>query len=468
MKLSAASFINNALIIFIAVGMQACGGGSSAPPPNAAPTASAVSITDANGSTVVVGDTLSASYTYADAESNPEGTSTFIWLRDGTAISGATASSYPLVAADSGASITLSVTPIASAGTTTGTAVVSTGVTVVNSAPTVSGVSITDDNGGTTSSGDVLSATYTYTDIDEDAEGSTTFVWLRDGVAISGATASTYTVVELDTAKSLTLSVTPVAAAGVTSGALVTSSAVSVNANPTGYYAGSAAVKEFNDNNVDLAIADIQVLINAGRLMIMSDAQAVVYDGQMTITGNDYSATLKIYKNGEIPAGAFGTTTVSGTITQGSQITGTLTGSGLGNGTFTSTYSNLNNTPADPDTIAGDAFGFRWDCYINDSVNRENLFINDLGELVNGNAAFGTVVDDCEWTGTVTPISGTALFSVDITSTINCANPAANTANSGAFTGLAITKENTNPNDRLVFTMTNGILSTGDDCQKFP
>ena len=98
-----------------------------------------------------------------------EGTSTFRWLRGGTPIPGATASTYTLVAADSGQSITFEVTPVAPTGTTTGSAATSGGITVANSAPTASGVSITDTNGGSAVVGDSLTGNYTYADIDNDA-----------------------------------------------------------------------------------------------------------------------------------------------------------------------------------------------------------------------------------------------------------------------------------------------------------
>ena len=82
--------------------LSACGGGggSSTPATNSAPTASGVSITDNNGGNTVTGDGLTGNYTYADADSDAEGMTTFRWLRDGVAIAGATASTYTLVVAD--------------------------------------------------------------------------------------------------------------------------------------------------------------------------------------------------------------------------------------------------------------------------------------------------------------------------------------------------------------------------------
>ena len=181
---------------------------------NSAPTASAVSITDDNGDPVVsavVGDSLTGIYTYEDLDGDAEGSSTFQWLRDSAVIIGvdATSSTYTLVKDDSGKEITFKVTPVAERGTITGVPLVSiTGVTVVNSAPTASNLSIKDVNGNIVVSavvGDILTASYSYNDVDGDAEGSSTFQWLRDGAVIIGvdATSSTYTLVKRSLSRSL-------------------------------------------------------------------------------------------------------------------------------------------------------------------------------------------------------------------------------------------------------------------------
>jgi len=97
---------------------------------NLPPTASSVSIVDENAGSAVVGDRLTGSYTYADVNGDAEGTSTYRWLRNGTAIDGAQALTYTLVAADSGQIITFEVTPVAATGILTGVAVTSSGITV--------------------------------------------------------------------------------------------------------------------------------------------------------------------------------------------------------------------------------------------------------------------------------------------------------------------------------------------------
>ncbi len=105
---------------------------------NLPPTASSVSIVDENAGSVVVGDSLTGSYAYADVNGDAEGTSTYRWLRNNAAIGGAQALTYTLVAADSGQIITFEVTPVAATGVSTGEAVTSDGITVDLSAAVLS------------------------------------------------------------------------------------------------------------------------------------------------------------------------------------------------------------------------------------------------------------------------------------------------------------------------------------------
>jgi hypothetical protein len=195
----------------------------------AAPTASAVGITG----TAQVGETLTGHYTYADANNDPEATSTFRWLRNGVAIAGATAGTYTLVSADQGTTITFEVTPVSSVAPTTGTAVVSSATVSVAgvgtpAAPTASAVGIT----GTAQVGETLTGHYTYADSNNDPEATSTYRWLRNGVAIAGATASTYTLVSADQGTTIIFEVTPVASGAPTTGTAVVSSATTTIAYP--------------------------------------------------------------------------------------------------------------------------------------------------------------------------------------------------------------------------------------------
>ena len=98
---------------------------------NAAPVASTVAITG----TPKVGQLLTGSYAYSDAESDPQGTSTFVWKRGSTPIGGATTAQYTPVLADVGQTLAFCVTPVASTGTATGVETCSAPTAAVVAAP---------------------------------------------------------------------------------------------------------------------------------------------------------------------------------------------------------------------------------------------------------------------------------------------------------------------------------------------
>lgn len=101
--------------------------------PATAPAATNVSISG----TPTVGQTLTGNYTYNDTNGDTESGSTYKWLRNGTAISGATSKTYVLTSSDQGCSIIFEVTPKTTVAPIAGTAVQSSAVTVnaVASAP---------------------------------------------------------------------------------------------------------------------------------------------------------------------------------------------------------------------------------------------------------------------------------------------------------------------------------------------
>jgi len=199
---------------------------------NLPPVASNVNITG----TPNVGQLLSGHYIYSDTENDAQGISTFKWYRDGIAVDQATSNTYTLVQADVGKTIKFGVTPVATTGTTPGTEVQSDGVSILNSSPIASGVNIT----GIPKVSQVLTGHYTYSDLENDTQGISTFQWYRDGVAINQATSNTYTLVQADVSKTIKFGVTPVATTGTTPGTEVQSDGVSIiSASPTGPSGGS-------------------------------------------------------------------------------------------------------------------------------------------------------------------------------------------------------------------------------------
>jgi hypothetical protein len=123
------------------------------------------------------------------------------WHRSGTAIPGATAKTYPVVTADAGATLTVTVTGSKAGYVTvpkssTATALVSGGVLTATPVPTIS---------GTTTVGQTLTAKAgTWAP----ATVALKYQWLRAGTAITGATAGTYKLVAADAGKTITVKVT--------------------------------------------------------------------------------------------------------------------------------------------------------------------------------------------------------------------------------------------------------------------
>jgi predicted alpha/beta superfamily hydrolase len=101
--------------------------------------------------------------------------------------------------------------------------------TPVNSAPVASKVAVQDVNGGEVWVGDELVGSYRYNDVDGDPEGLTEYYWLRNGIPVSGANTTSYTVAEEDAGQSISLEVLPVAQTGAAIGTAVDSAGISVD-----------------------------------------------------------------------------------------------------------------------------------------------------------------------------------------------------------------------------------------------
>ncbi len=235
--------------------------------PNSPPTASNVTITG----NPFVGQVLSGSYIYNDVDGDPQGTSTFRWLRDGSA-TGNTSTTYTVLVTDIGHVMKFEVTPVAATGVSQGVAVQSSGVTILNSAPVASNVTI----GGTPLVGQILSGNYTYNDVDGDAQGTSTFRWLRNGTAIGGATGTKYILVAADSGQVITFEVTPAAVTGTSPGASVQSTGVTVLNSPPTATIQFAYVANVISNNISA------YAINAGTGVLTAVAGSPFSTGAST------------------------------------------------------------------------------------------------------------------------------------------------------------------------------------------
>ena len=214
------------------------------------------------GSVVVTGTPVEDETLTADASSLADddglGTLSYQWQRDGVDISGATGTSYTLIDTDVGAIITAQVSHTDDNGTleivtSTGTP----GIGNINDLPAGT-VTIV----GSPAEDQTLTAD-TSTLGDDDGLGALSFQWQRDGIAIAGATADTYTLGDADVGSVMTVHVSYVdgngTAENITSGA--TSAVSNVNDPATGTAVITGTPTEDQTLSADASsIADIEGL----------------------------------------------------------------------------------------------------------------------------------------------------------------------------------------------------------------
>jgi hypothetical protein len=157
-----------------------------------------------NAQPTIAGNVTVGSVLSATPPAFPAGTTvTFQWLRDGVSISGATASEYRVASPDIGR--TLSVRTRASLAGYPSQTTTSSTVTALGMFPTVATAGRIST--GTTSTTVNVGATLTSKAPTFKSVIATSFSrqWLRNGIAISGATGSTYTVTKADAGARISL-----------------------------------------------------------------------------------------------------------------------------------------------------------------------------------------------------------------------------------------------------------------------
>jgi hypothetical protein len=219
------------------------------------------------------------------------GAISYQWLRGGVAIGGATASTYTLGDADVGTQISAQISYVDGDGTSEGplTSAQTAAVTNVNDnplgVPTITGT-VTEDQ--------ILIADTTGIS-DADGLGAFSYQWLRGGVAIGGATASTYTLGDADAGTQISVRANYIDGQGTTesTNSAITAPVVNINDAPIGsantvttlqdaayvFSAGDFGFSDPNDNPSNSLLAvRIAALPSAGTL---TDNGAPVVAGQL-------------------------------------------------------------------------------------------------------------------------------------------------------------------------------------------
>jgi hypothetical protein len=143
---------------------------------SSAPTATNVQITPSPART---NDTLTASYTYADPDSQPETASQIRWFRNGAAQTAYNnLKTVPASATTKGQSWYFTITPCDNTPVC-GLPQTAPTVVIANTAPTASTATVLPASPRAT---DALTVSYTYADADSDAESGSELRWFRNGV----------------------------------------------------------------------------------------------------------------------------------------------------------------------------------------------------------------------------------------------------------------------------------------------
>lgn len=221
---------------------------------------------------------------------------TYRWSRGGVAVPGATASTYAIVTADGGATLTATVTAV-KAGYTSGTAtsngITATATTFANSSlPVISGV---------TSVGQTLSTTDGTWSM---APDSYSYQWKRAGSILPGATSSSYTLLAADTSNTVTVVVTAVKAgyAAVSAGSAATS-AITATAS-TGVISPNDANIVYSPYNWNVTSTLAQTVNSAAYLRTTVAGSATSIIANFDTAGSSGTVSLWVKVDDAVPYAA--------------------------------------------------------------------------------------------------------------------------------------------------------------------
>ena len=223
------------------------------------------------------------------------------------------------------------------------------------------------------------------------------------------------------------------------------------NANPAGYYTNTGFIDVMQADNTTprATITDFQGMASGSSLMMLSDLADLAYVGTIAVTGNDFSGTVDVYEAGVMTQGDV---PFSGTITEGTRITGTMRGTNVANGTFQLDYAPaLDNGPV---TVSMIVPTLDWEPVTN-SISYDITAGNDPAPIPNFTSATtgSSFLTNCTLLARMEPISEIHVFALS-GPMIDC--DFGDTMVPATYSGLASVR-GIAPNDRLVVVVSNGV-----------
>ncbi|MCF6363008.1 MAG: hypothetical protein L3J88_06625 [Gammaproteobacteria bacterium] len=231
------------------------------------------------------------------------------------------------------------------------------------------------------------------------------------------------------------------------------------DADPTGYYTNTGFVDVMMANNTRprSTKADFQGMVYDGQFMMMSDTENLTYVGTITVSGNDFSGTVTVYEDDVMTQE---NVPLSGMITEGSKMTGTLGGKGAANGTFRLDYAPpMDNGPVDMSMVIRT---LDWEPVT--GIPPAIPFLNADDEIApvpnfgSGGSGSG-IFNNCDYGGRIEPIANTHLYTVSVTMA-SCVNT--KILDISTYTGLVSVRGN----DRLILVLTNGAYDFSGEYRK--
>lgn len=277
----------------------------------------------------------------------------------------------------------------------------------LNNAPTASEVTITDENGPLTVTGDILSGAYIYNDIEGDMEGVSKYRWLRNGIYIDGANALTYILTSEDSGKSVSFEVTPVSNTGATEGKPVQSNMIDIYAGFVDTLqslgVGDSTAIALGDLDGDFDLDIVVANYDQGNRVYINDGAGYFTDSGQSLGSNDSTAIAlgDIDNDGDLDMvvgnGGFGLRVIA----TGNRIylnngLGQFNDTGQTQGTNYSTSVALGDIDSDGDLDMAISKSFNQSdrVYINDGIGFFSDSGQSLGLASSNSIVFGDVDND--------------------------------------------------------------------------
>ena len=227
-----------------------------------------------------------------------------------------------------------------------------------------------------------------------------------------------------------------------------------VNQSPSGLY------KNGTGTLGGTAVSDMRGFVHNNRLIAFSVTAHYLIDGTInTISGNNYTATVSVYKDGALAQAGVA---VTGLVTNASSISGTLSGTGVSSASFNLAFDSQYETNATVERISQSATDWLGTAYSEFNTAGPELVLPagitvQSGLTMGGGALLAGSLDgpECFFDNGVLTIPDTQVNVYTITHIVTQGN-GCTLSTVGDYTGFATVITSSNVDDTLLYAASNG------------